>query len=124
MTDIESRLEARLSKLEVELAAMREKTSFFTVIYEKFDTTLEKLEKMVEDRRADTNDDLKDVYRKIEDIESKIMAEIEKMRSDMREQHRVENRKIDDLNKWRWIVMGGAAVVGWILSKFANHITG
>lgn len=118
MTDVE----IRVAKLEQELAAIKEKTSFFTVIYEKFDNTLEKLEKMVEDRRSDTNDDLKDVYRKIEDTESKIMSEIEKMRTDMKEQHRIENKKIDELNRWRWIVMGGAAVIGWILSKFATHL--
>ncbi len=29
----------------------------------------------------------------------------------------VVKQKIEDLNKWRWIVIGGAAVVGWILSK-------
>ena len=120
MTDFES----RLAKIEVELAAMREKTSFFTVIYEKFDTTLEKFETMMEDRRSDINDDLKDVYRKIEDVENKIMSEIEKMRQDMKDQHRIENKKIDELNRWRWIVMGGAAVIGWILSKFATHLAG
>ena len=117
-----SEIEVRVAKLEQEVAAMREKTSFFSVIYEKFDTTLEKLEEMIEHRRNDTNDDLKDVYRKIEDTEVKIMSEIEKMRTDMKEQHRIENKKIDDLNRWRWIVMGGAAVIGWILSKFATHI--
>lgn len=120
MTDVE----LRVARLEQELAAIKEKTSFFTVIYEKFDNTLEKLERMVEDRRSDTNDDLKDVYRKIEDTENKIMSEMEKMRAEMKEQHRIENRKIDDLNRWRWIVMGGAAVVGWILSKVAGHLTG
>jgi ElaB/YqjD/DUF883 family membrane-anchored ribosome-binding protein len=120
MTDVE----LRVARLEQELAAIKEKTSFFTVIYEKFDNTLEKLEQMIEDRRSDANNDLKDVYRKIDDTESKLMAELEKIRYDMKRQHEVENRKIDDLNRWRWIVMGGAAVIGWILSKVANHLAG
>lgn len=115
MTEI---IDQRLAKLEAEVAGIKEKTSFFGVIYDKFDSTLEKLETMIENRRTDTNDDLKDVYRKIEDIESKIMGEIEKVRADMKLQHEVENRKIDDLNKWRWIVMGGSAVMGYIISKF------
>lgn len=117
-------LETRLAKLEQEVAAMKEKTSFFSVIYDKFDATLQKLETMMEDRRTDTNEDLKEVYRKIETTERKIMEEIENMRRDMKHQHEIENKKIDDLNRWRWIVMGGAAVVGWILSKFASHLTG
>ena len=28
-----------------------------------------------------------------------------------------KKQKIEDLNKWRWLVMGGAVVVGWLLSK-------
>jgi len=41
--------ESKLSKIETEVAAMREKISFFSVIYEKFDRTLDKLE--TKDRR-------------------------------------------------------------------------
>ena len=44
--------ESRLGKIEAELAGMREKISFFNVIYEKFDKTLDKLdERQLEDRK-------------------------------------------------------------------------
>jgi len=110
-------LESRTARLEQDVAGLKEKTSFYKEYYERFDSTLDKLEEMVEDRRSATHNDLKDVYSKIEDVEKKIMSEIERMRSDMKEQHRIENKKIDELNRWRWIVMGGAAVVGWVISK-------
>ena len=87
--------EARVAKLEQEIAAIKEKTSFFTVIYEKFDNTLEKLETMIEDRRTDMNDDLKDGYKKIEDTKTEIMNEIKTMRDDMKGQHEIENKKIE-----------------------------
>jgi len=32
-----------------------------------------------------------------------------------------QERKIADLDKWRWIVVGGAVVVGWLLSRLAEH---
>lgn len=102
--------ESKLSKIETEVAAMREKISFFSVIYEKFDRTLDKLEKQ-------HNDELREVHNKIEELEISIMDEIKALRADMKAQHEEEKRKIEDLNKWRWIVMGGAVVVGWILSK-------
>lgn len=114
--------EIRLAKLEVEVAMLNEKTKFFSVIYDKFDSTLEKLEKMIEDRRSDTNDDLKDVYSKIEDVENKIMAEMAKLRADMKAQHEVEQRKIDDLNKWRWVVVGAATIVGFIISNTVKFL--
>ena len=102
--------ESKLSKIETEVAAMREKISFFSVIYEKFDRTLDKLEKQ-------HNDELREVHKKIEEIEVSIMDEIKALRHEMKEQHQVEKQKIDDLNKWRWLVMGGAVVIGWVLSK-------
>ena len=102
--------EARLSKIETEVAAMREKISFFSVIYEKFDKTLEKL-----DERQ--NDDRKELQLMIDNLRDDLMQEIRALREDMAAQHEVEKKKIEDLNKWRWLVMGGAVVIGWILSK-------
>ena len=108
--------ENKLSKLETEVAAMREKISFFSVIYEKFDRTLDKLEKQ-------HNDELRDVHNKIEEIELSIMDEIKALRQEMKQHHEVEKQKIEDLNKWRWLVMGGAVVIGWILSKLGLPFT-
>ena len=102
--------EARLSKIETEVAAMKEKVSFFTVIYEKFDKTLEKF-----DERQ--NDDRKELQAMIDELRTDLVQEMKAMRDDMAKQHAVESKKIEDLNKWRWLVMGGAVVVGWLISK-------
>ena len=102
--------EARLSKMETDVAAMKEKVSFFTVIYEKFDKTLEKL-----DERQ--NDDRKEMQAMIDELRTDLVQEMKALREDMAEQHNIEKKKIEDLNKWRWLVMGGAVVVGWIISK-------
>lgn len=102
--------ESRLSLLEKEVAAIREKVSFFTVIYEKFDKTLDKLdERQTEDR--------KEFNEMIVILQENIMKEFKSLRDEMSKQHIIENKKIDDLNRWRWIVMGAAAMLGWIVSK-------
>jgi len=102
--------ENKLNKLETEVAAMKEKISFFSVIYEKFDKTLEKLdERQVEDR--------KELHDMINELRVDIMQEIKAMREEAAAQHAAQQKKIDELNKWRWLVIGGAAVVGYILSK-------
>ena len=115
-------LDNKINKLEVELSALREKVSFFNVIYSKFDETLAKVQEMIENRRNETNDDLRDVYKKIQDTEDKLINEMQNLRAEMKQQHEVERRKIDDLNRWSWIVMGGAAVVGFLLSKAADLV--
>ena len=107
--------ESKLSKIETEVAAMREKISFFSVIYEKFDRTLDKLEKQ-------HNDELREVHKKIEEIEISIMDEIKSLRQEMKEQHQIEKEKIEEINRWRWIVMGGAAVVGWLFSNVFSFV--
>jgi chromosome segregation ATPase len=116
-----SRLDSDINELKVEVSALREKVSFFNVIYGKFDDTLAKVEKLMEDRRSETNQDLRDVYQKIQDTEDKIMDEIRNLKTEMVSQRDSEqnkmNSKIESLDKWRWQMMGGAAVVGFLLSK-------
>jgi serine/threonine protein kinase HipA of HipAB toxin-antitoxin module len=102
--------ESKLNKLETEIAAMKEKVSFFTVIYEKFDKTLEKF-----DERQ--NDDRKELQSMMDELRTDLVQEMKSLREDMAAQHNIEKQKIEDLNKWRWLVMGGAVVVGWIVSK-------
>jgi gas vesicle protein len=114
--------DAKLNKLEVEVSAMKEKISFFNVIYQKFDDTLDKVQKLMEDRRNETNHDLKDVYSKITEVETKIMDEMHAMREEMKKQHEEERKKIADLDKWRWIVVGAAAIVSWVASSFSTFL--
>lgn len=102
--------ESRLSKMETEVAAMKEKVSFFSVIYEKFDKTLEKL-----DQR--TLEDKKEIQMMMDELRTDLVQEMKIMREEAQRQHEAQQRKIEDLNKWRWLVVGGAAVVGWIISK-------
>jgi methylthioribose-1-phosphate isomerase len=102
--------ENKINKLETEVAAMKEKISFFSVIYEKFDKTLEKLdERQIEDR--------KELHDMIDELRVDIMQEIKAMREEVTNQHLSQAKKIEDLNKWRWLVIGGSIVVGYILSK-------
>ena len=102
--------EARLSKIETDVAAMKEKVSFFTVIYEKFDKTLDKLdERTIEDKR--------ELQAMMDNLRTDLVQEMKSLREEMAAQHAVEKQKIEDLNKWRWLVMGGAVVVGWLISK-------
>ncbi len=89
---------------------MREKVSFFSVIYEKFDRTLDKLdERTIEDKR--------ELQAMMDDLRTDLVQEMKALREEMAAQHAVEKQKIEDLNKWRWLVMGGAVVVGWLISK-------
>jgi molybdopterin converting factor small subunit len=102
--------ENKISKLEAEVAALREKVSFFSVIYEKFDKTLEKLdERQIDDR--------KELQAMVDELRVDLLQEIKAMREEAQSQHLAQQKKIDELNKLRWLIVGGAAVGGWLISK-------
>ena len=103
-------LEGRLSKIETEVAAMKEKVSFFSVIYEKFDRTLDKLDER-------TIEDKKELQMMMDDLRDGVLQEIKALREEAHSQHLAQQKKIDELNKLRWLIVGGAAVIGYILSK-------
>ena len=114
---MEQNFQDRLNRTEVELSALKEKVSFFNVIYGKFDVTLEKIQEMVEDRRYENNEELKVVYQRLQESEQRIMQELKVVRDEMKQMHEQHNKQITELNKWRWMMMGVAAAVGGVAAK-------
>lgn len=89
----------------------------------------ERLEKMVEDRRNETDKNIKDVYIRIEKVEkdlqedmddtyNKIAAKIEELRKEGTDQHKVLNDRMTRMEKWMWMLIGGGIVIGTLF----NHI--
>lgn len=62
----------------------------------------------------------KDFKQELEKLNERILDEIKAIREDNLEQHKALNEKISKLEKWVWYVTGGAAVVGFLLSKVIN----
>jgi len=58
----------------------------------------------------------KDFKQEIEKLNNKILDEMKAMREDNSRQQAEMIKKITDLEKWVWIVSGGAAVVGFLAS--------
>lgn len=111
-------LEQRVSSIEIELSSLKEKVAFFNLIYGKFDVTLGKIQEMIENRRYENNEEIKDVYARLEASEQRLLAEMKSIREEMKEHHTEAQTKISDINQWRWILIGGAVVVGWLINKF------
>jgi len=88
----------------------------------------ERLEKMVEDRRIETDKGIKDVYVRIENVErglqedmddnyTKIANKIEELKKEGNEQHKVLNDRMTRMEKWMWMLIGGGIVVGTLFDK-------
>lgn len=106
-----------INALQVELGVLKEKVSFFNVIYGKFDLTLGKIQEMIENRRYESNEDIKEVYDKLTISENRIMAEINKFREEMKASSAEQQKRLAEIDKWRWVVVGAAGAIGWFLNK-------
>jgi hypothetical protein len=117
-------LQQKVNAMEVDLSALKEKVSFFHVIYGKFDVTLGKIQEMIENRRYENNEDIKDVYIKLAESEGRLLEELKAIRSDMKEMNERYEKRISELDRWKWMLMGGAVVAGWLLAKIASNFQG
>ena len=83
---------------------------------------------LVEKRRIEMEDKLqflharissgeKELGTKIEDQYDELMVEIKEMRAESVSQHNALSDRITSMEKWHWIVVGGAVVVGTFISQ-------
>jgi hypothetical protein len=81
---------------------------------------LEKLEQKIDEnyatlhhRISDMRDDL---HKDIETKHDKVIEKLDAQNKASTEQHRAIAEKIASIEKWRWMIMGGAIVVGYVLA--------
>lgn len=123
MIDFEERLrkqEEKIHHTEQEITSIKEKIIFSNITHGKIENTLEKVQELMEDRRENTDKSLNEIIEKINESERRMMVEIKKIQEELKSQYNIANSKIDDLNKWRWLVVGGSIVIGIILSSLAK----
>jgi cell fate regulator YaaT (PSP1 superfamily) len=79
------------------------------------------LETVVEKRREEFDIKLKDVYDTMRDQDNNILEEIAKLRTESSEQHKILSNKINQLEKYIFISIGGAMVLTFLISNFTNY---
>lgn len=90
--------------------------------------------KLLEDRRVESErrgevlhkrigelrDELTD---KIQNSHKEIMGEIKELRKEQQAHAQEMSRRVSALEKWRWMIIGGAAVVGFLAAGGAKLIS-
>ena len=86
---------------------------------------------LIEKRKDEVSESLENLHKRINTTErdfkheleksnEKILQEIKAIREENIVQHKALNEKISKLEKWVWYVTGGAADIGFLLSKVIN----
>jgi gas vesicle protein len=134
------------SKLEIEL--LKRDMSMITKLCEKFDITIDKMQQVAQDiskivylqekkfemqeqlnkevdqvlekQNKEHATDIKELNNRIERTENVILTEIKFLKGDFEEMNSALNKKIEELNIWRYTVMGGVALVVFVISNFGD----
>lgn len=82
----------------------------------------EDIHEILEQRRKELDIHLSKVYDTMRDQDKSIVEEIAKLRKESSEQHSILSNKINQLEKFIWMAIGGGMVITWILTNLANYL--
>jgi hypothetical protein len=131
-------LKSVVKKLDSSLDKITEVSNSIAKLLAVHDERLSSLEK-ISDKREDEIKDLhsrittqtREIFDKLELMEARIERRIsesgittagqhERINTEMKAEIQKISERITLLEGWRWYVLGAAAVVGWILSKYGD----
>jgi chromosome segregation ATPase len=112
---IQGRLDTAIDKLTDVSTSIK---SMLAVHEEKIQRQ-EQIDEVIFNKLKDRADEIDNVYRdlqrEINQVEKRVLVEIKSLRNDI-------GGRVGVLEKWRWLIIGGAIVIGWVLSKNFLHI--
>jgi len=110
VNSINGRIDSAIDKLTDVSTSIK---SMLAVHEEKI-TRQEKIDEVIFDKLKDRQEEITDVYRElkkdVEMSEKRLLIEIKGLKIDI-------GARVGMLERYKWLIMGGAIVLGWILSK-------
>lgn len=120
--------------IKVDIGVLKTQVLTLSALCNKMDQVIEKLVDQhdrhiakvytdMDNRRKETDADIKELHTRIDTVldkmqasEGKIMDKIEELRNDMSKHNKQEKDALDALLKWKWMVAGGIIVLSWLIS--------
>ena len=115
VSNINDRLDTAIEKLTDVSSCIK---SMLAVHEEKI-MKQEKTDEIIFDKIKDRADEIDSVYRELQreinQVERRLLIEIKALRNDI-------GSRVNMLEKWKWLIVGGSIVVGWVVSKNFSYI--
>jgi hypothetical protein len=121
-------------EVKVDVGVLKQQISMLTMLCDKMDKVIEKLVDQhdkhlvkvystMEDRRIETEGDIKEIHGridivldKLQDSELRLMSELKSLRQEMQNHNAKEKESLDKLLQWKWMIAGGVVALSWIVS--------
>jgi chromosome segregation ATPase len=126
--------ESENNELRVDVGVLKSQVSTLTSLCGKMDTVIDKLIEQhdkhiakvytdMDARRKETDSDIKEIHGRIDTVidklqlsELRIMEELKDLRKDMKEHNDDEDKALQALLQWKWMIAGGILVLSWLIS--------
>ena len=115
-------------KTDVEL--LKRDMELVSALAEKFDNAIDRLtevstsdDKMlaVHEMRLENQEQQREIlHQRISDLKRDITDEFRLLREENRKQHAEVNERLSKLEKWRWLVVGMATAVGFLVAQMGK----
>ena len=110
VNSIQGRLDTAIDKLTDVSTSIK---SMLAVHEEKIQQS-EKIDEVIFNKIRERADELdvvhKDLNKEMSQVEKRLLIEIKSLKNDI-------SGRVGVLEKWRWLILGGSIVIGWVLSK-------
>jgi len=91
---------------------------------EEYSRGVERIHQKIEDISTDMRTEIRSVMKEISDkLDKRIdnaVVERNAMLNDMKDTIKNQGQRIDSLEKWRWVVVGGGITLGFIIGKWGS----
>lgn len=115
------RIEAAIEKLTTISSDLKSMLAVHDQRISQQEKTTDELHDTVEKRREELDTKLKDVYDTMRNQDNVVLDHIESLRKESAEQHKILSEKINKLEKFIWLAIGGGIAASWIISFIFNY---
>jgi hypothetical protein len=120
VAQVSDRIEAAIEKLTTVSIELKSMLAVHEERLNKQEKTTGDIQVTVEKRREELDNKLKDVYDTMRDQDNNILREISNLREESQEAHKQLTSKINQLEKFIWMAVGGGMVLTWIMTNITN----
>ena len=128
-------------QVQIDVGVLKQQISTLTVLCDKMDKVIEKLVDQhdkhlvkvyttMEDRRLETENDIKEIHGRIDTVldklqnsELRLMNELKSLRQEMQNHNAKEKESLDKLLQWKWMIAGGVIALSWLVSHMELFAT-
>lgn len=116
---------------ETEIAILKKDLDVLVNLSDKFDQAIDRLQTIansvdkmlvIHEMRLENQEKQSDyINSNFLEFKKEIIEEIQDLRKENKDQHDKVDKRLSNLETWRWYVVGVATAAGIVLTYFANH---